>query len=259
MRNDEYLCDMNLRHPLLLSLPLLLLSGAASAQGQAQEEEMNYLMVYFKDATHSVYMAISRDGETFADVNGYKPVLYGSKYAEQQGVRDPHIYRAPDGRYYMVMTDLNVAAQQMGFRDTRWQRDQATYGWGNNRAIVMLSSDDLVEWRAAVFRLDEAFPEMKEVGRFWAPQTIWDAQAGKLMVYFTLGMAGGSNGLWYAYADTAFTRLETLPQPFDVQPCAGGGIDPDITLVDSVYHMFYCLKGRIMQATCSSLTGIYNE
>lgn len=47
MRNDEYLCDMNLRHPLFLSLPLLLLSGAASAQGQAQEEEMNYLMVYF--------------------------------------------------------------------------------------------------------------------------------------------------------------------------------------------------------------------
>ena len=121
MRNDEYLCDMNLRHPLFLSLPLLLLSGAASAQGQAQEE-MNYLMVYF-----------------------------------------------------------------------------------------------------------------------------------------TLGMAGGSNGLWYAYADTAFTRLETLPQPFDVQPCVGGGIDPDITLVDGVYRMFYCLKGRIVQATCSSLTGIYNE
>lgn len=53
--------------------------------------------------------------------------------------------------------------------------------------------------------------------------------------------------------------LSPFRGPFDVQPCAGGGIDPDITLVDGVYYMFYCPKGRIVQATCSSLTGIYNE
>lgn len=223
---------------------------------QAQETT-NYLMSYFKDATHSVYLAISRDGKTFGDVNNYKPVLYGTKYAEQKGVRDPHIYRAPNGFYYMVLTDLNVAAQQMGFRDTRWERDGKIYGWGNNRAIVMLKSQDLINWTSSVFRLDEAFPETKEVGRFWAPQTIWDKETGKLMVYFTLGMAGKPNSLYYSYADEEFTKLTDVPKPFDIEPLGNQGIDQDISEIDGKFHMFYCWKGRIIQAVSDKLTGTY--
>ncbi|MDO4163204.1 MAG: beta-xylosidase [Bacteroides sp.] len=241
---------------------LLLLCACCAMQAQ---ETTNYLMSYFKDATHSVYFAISRDGKTFADVNGYKPVLYGTKYAEQRGVRDPHIYRAPDSCYYVVLTDLNVAAQQMGFRDTRWQRDGKKYGWGNNRAIVMMKSRDLINWTSSVFRLDEAFAETREVGRFWAPQTIWDKEAGRLMVYFTLGMAGQPNALYYSYADPAFTRLTEVPRPFDVRwkegidlpSPAGQGIDQDITEADGRFRMFYCWKGRIIQAVADRLTGTY--
>lgn len=237
---------------------LLLLSIALMAASPARAQEAtNYLMVYFKDATHSVYFALSRDGLTFADVNGYKPVLYGSKYAQQRGVRDPHILRAPDSCYYLVMTDLNVAAQQMGFRDTRWERDPATYGWGNNRAIVMMKSRDLVDWSASVFRIDEAFPETADVGRFWAPQTIWDARAGKLLVYFTYGPAGKHNTLCHAYADEQFTRLTTPPQPFDIVPGGADGIDPDITEVDGRFHLFYCRGGHIVHAVADELTGTY--
>ena len=55
-----------------------------------------YLMVYHKDNTHSIHMAISKDGYTFHALNKDKPVLLGDNIAEQRGVRDPHIFRGPD-------------------------------------------------------------------------------------------------------------------------------------------------------------------
>ncbi len=50
-----------------------------------------YVMVYFKDQTQSAYMAISRDGYTFTDLNDGQPIFDGTQLAEQKGVRDPHI------------------------------------------------------------------------------------------------------------------------------------------------------------------------
>lgn len=54
----------------------------------AEKDLGGYLMVYFKDQTHSAYFAISRDGETFADINGGQPVFNGADLAEQKGVRE---------------------------------------------------------------------------------------------------------------------------------------------------------------------------
>ena len=48
-----------------------------------------YLMVYFKDATHGLYIALSKDGYSFTDVNGAKPVIAGDTIALQKGIRDP--------------------------------------------------------------------------------------------------------------------------------------------------------------------------
>src|SRR3990172_1294001 len=48
-----------------------------------EEQDMaGYLLVYFKDQTQSAYMAISRDGYTFTDVNGGEPVFDGKLLAE---------------------------------------------------------------------------------------------------------------------------------------------------------------------------------
>ena len=71
-----------------------------------------YLMVYFKDDTHSLYFATSRDGHAFTDVNAGRPILSGQSIADQKGVRDPHIMRGPDGAFYMAMTDLHVYGQR---------------------------------------------------------------------------------------------------------------------------------------------------
>ena len=147
------------------------LEKPAAAGPRSEKDLGGYLMVYFKDQTHSAYFAISRDGYTFTDVNGGDPVFDGVTLAEQKGVRDPHIARGPDGAFYLAMTDLHIYGRRAGHRDTEWQRPQDKYGWGNNRALVLMKSWDLIHWTHAIFRVDLAFPELGDIDCSWAPQT----------------------------------------------------------------------------------------
>ena len=85
------------------------------------EKEMGaYLMVFHKDDTHSLYMALSYDGYNWTALNDGEPVMAGDTIAVQHGIRDPHIFRAPDGTFYLAMTDLNIYGSQAGYRDTMW-------------------------------------------------------------------------------------------------------------------------------------------
>ena len=108
-----------------------------------------YLMVSFREQYHDIFFALSSDGYTFTDVNNGEPILRGIDLAEQKGIRDPHIFRGPDG-FYMAATDLHIYAQRQGLRATQWQRDAQKYGWGNNRSLVLMKSKDLKIGRAHV-------------------------------------------------------------------------------------------------------------
>ena len=119
-----------------------------------ESEMAAYLLVYFKDDSHGLYFALSSDGYTFSDVNGGKPIIRGEDIAEQKGIRDPYIVRGPDNQFYMAMTDLHIFAQKAGYRGTEWQRDGRAYGWGNNRALVLMKSRDLLSWERANLRVD---------------------------------------------------------------------------------------------------------
>jgi hypothetical protein len=198
-----------------------------------------YLFVYFKDETHSLYMALSDDGYTFTDINGGNPVMDGKILAEQKGIRDTHIMRGPDSAFYLAMTDLHIFAQQVGLRETEWDRPGELFGWGNNRAIILMKSYDLINWTHSTVRLDKAFPELENIGCAWAPETIWDEEAGKMMVYFTMRFGKGNNGLYYCYANDEFTLLETSPKVLFKYPRDVSIIDADITKVGDTYHMFY--------------------
>lgn len=234
---------------------------AVTAAKQVEEKDLKaYLFVYFKDETHSPYFAVSRDGYSFTDVNGGKPIMDGTKLAEQKGIRDPHIARGPDGAFYMAMTDLHVNGMRAGFRTTQWERPAEQYDWGNNRAIVMMKSKDLIEWSQSDFRIDKAFEETKEVGCIWAPETIYDAEKGKMMVYFTMRIAHGKTGLYYSYADDAFTKLETVPQVLFKYPGDNQILDADITKVGEKFHMFYVAQGNgggIKQAVSDKINRDY--
>lgn len=216
-----------------------------TAEGVKEMPRMGaYLMVYHKDADHSLHMALSRDGYSWKALNGDKPIVGGDTIALQHGIRDPHIYRGPDGTFYIAATDLHVFGQHEGFRDTEWERDGKLYGWGNNRGLVLMKSHDLIHWTHTSFRIDEAFPErFGELGCAWAPQTIYDPEEGKLMVYFTIRPTGkGKTRLYYAYADDSFTRLITEPQLlFEYPDEKVQVLDADIIPTgDGRYCMTYC-------------------
>ena len=248
-----------MRHILILLL-LPLLQGCATT-APTEEEMSAYLMVYHTDATHGLHMALSRDGYTFTSLNGGRPVIAGDTIALQHGIRDPHIYRGPDGTFYLAMTDLHIYARQEGYRDTEWERDGASYGWGNNRAIVLMRSRDLIHWSRANMRFDTLTPEMAEVGCVWAPETIYDYEAQRLMIYYTMRMGNGPNRLYYSYVNDAYDTVETLPQLLYEYPEKGiSAIDGDITRHEGLYHLFYVAHDGtpgIKHAVAERATGPY--
>lgn len=218
-------------------------TGEAKKQKQPSEKDMGaYLFTYFNDPTHSLFMAISYDGYKFTAVNGNKPVIAGDSIAEQRGIRDPHIYRAPNGKFYIVMTDLHVFGKQKGLRTTQWELPQK-YDWGNNRGLVLMASDDLIHWTHHEARIDKLFPEkFGDLGCAWAPQTIWDPDVNKPMVYFTIRQQPGARTkVYYSYADDAFTTLETEPQLLFEYPDGNiQTLDADICpMPDGRYFMTY--------------------
>jgi len=234
---------------------IILLPSIEKPKGARKLEERDmagYVMVYFKDETHCAYFAISRDGYAFTDVNGGDPVLDGKLLAEQKGVRDPHIARGPDGAFYLAMTDLHIYGQRAGLRTTQWERPEEQYGWGNNRALVMMKSWDLIHWTHADFRVDKAFPELGDIGTAWAPETIYDEQAGKMMVYFSIRLNRKIN-LYYAYANDAFTKLETKP----LLLTEGPGIDGDITKVGDRFHIYYVSQATVKHGVSSKVNQGY--
>ena len=206
-----------------------------------REKDMSaYLMVFHKDEDHGLHMAISPDGYTFTALNEGKPVIAGDTIAEQKGIRDPHIFRGPDGAFYLSMTDLHIYAQRDGYRDTEWERDGKEYGWGNNRGLVLMKSWDLIHWKRTNLRFDKLSAAYSEVGCAWAPEVTYDDKKGKLMMYFTMRFKNEANKLYYVYVNDDFDKLETLPQLLFQYPDEKiSAIDADITRIGDKYHMFY--------------------
>lgn len=232
--------------------------GAAAAP---EAERSAYLFVYFKDETHSLHFAVSSDGYSFTDVNNGEPVLLGRDISEQKGIRDPHILRGPDGAFYLSMTDLHIFAQREGIRTTQWERPGETFGWGNNRAMIFMKSFDLVHWTHHIVRVDTLFPETAKIGTAWAPETIYDPAAKKLMVYYSTRDGTGTDHMVYSYADDAFTTLTAPPKPLFTYPKEKiGTIDGDITKIGDNYHLFYVAHdkpGHLRQAVSDRIDGGY--
>ena len=224
-----------------------------NAQKFNEKDLAGYLLVYFKDKDQSAYMAISSDGYTFTDINGGQPVFIGSQLAEQKGVRDPHITRGPDGAFYLAMTDLHIFGKRAGFRDTEFERPSEKYGWGNNRAIVLMKSYDLIHWTHSDFRVDKAFPELGDIDCSWAPETVYDPVMKKMMVYFTIRYNNKECHMYFSYPDENFTKLVTKPERItDI-----GGLDGDITKVGDQYQLFYVSDARILHSVSDKINQGY--
>ena len=231
--------------PLLICLlSLLLLPGHTQAAGIEEKDYAGYLFAYFtgnRIEEESIHFAISRDGYTFRALNGNKPVLDSRVISSTGGVRDPHILRAEDGHtFYMVATDM-VSGN----------------GWSSNRAMVLLKSTDLIHWTHSVINIQKRYAGQERLRRVWAPQTIYDREAEKYMIYWSMLYEGGTDIIYYAYANDDFTDLEGEPRPLFLPADKKSCIDGDIVFKDGVYHLFYKTEGHgngIKTATTRSLT-----
>ena len=217
-----------------------------------------YLFAYFEgrgDAKQQEHLrfALSDDGVNWRALNENRPVIASDTISESGGIRDPHILRGEDGRFYIVATDMNTAKN----------------GWNENPGIVLLSSDDLLHWKHAKINLSKDYPKhFGDAYWVWAPQTIYDRKAKKYMIYFTLQRNDRKSLItYYAYANKDFTGFESEPK--QLFSAKYGSIDNDIIEKDGTYHLFYKgntkdengkeIKNGIQQATSKSLKGKWKE
>jgi hypothetical protein len=107
-----------------------------------------------------------------------------------------------------------------------------------------MRSKNLIDWSHTDLRVDKAFPGLEELGCVWAPETIYDAEKGKMMIYFTMRIAHGRTRLYYTSTDDAFTKLETYPEELFQYPRETQILDADITKVGDKFHMFYVAQER---------------
>lgn len=188
-----------------------------------EEKTSAYLFVYFTGNAKSdeaIRFAISKNGYNYYALNDNKAVISSETISTTGGVRDPHILRGNDGNFYMTVTDLQTAN-----------------GW-ENQAMVLLKSTDLVNWTSSKVDISKVFSGFKDVTRVWAPQTIYDAKAKKYMVYFSMLQPGGTDIIYYSYANKDFTALETAPKQLFFSPTKGSCIDADIIEKDGKFYLF---------------------
>lgn len=226
----------------------------SSASGQkvkvrsSDKDYSAYLFTYFtgngKDA-EAVRFAISEDGYHYKALNDNLPVISSAQISSTGGVRDPHILRGEDGKtFYMVATDMCTAKN----------------GWTPNYAMVLFTSNDLVNWHSHVVNIPERFPALSTASKVWAPQTIYDAQKKKYMIYWSMSFGDGPIKIYYAYANKDFTDLETTPEQLFYSPDNTTCLDADIIYHAGKYHLFLKATGAhpgIKQAVSDQLTTGY--
>lgn len=226
----------------LIAIIILLAFNTLMAQPSEKDLEAYLFTYFFGDDVNEeqVHFAVSLDGLNYYALNNNQPVLNAEEISSTGGMRDPHLLRGEDGNFYMVTTDMI-----------------SRLGWDSNRGMVLLKSPDLVNWTATPVNIQSRFSGNEDLKRVWAPQTIYDKEADKYMVYFSMKHGDGPDIIYYAYANEDFTDLESEPKQLFFPSDGKSTIDGDIIFKDDMYYMFYKTEDEgkgIKLATTTDLT-----
>lgn len=252
---------------LALGLPQLV-----NAQKEETSSYSSYLFAFFSNNSpygEQIRYAISDDGFNYTSLNQGRPVVASDTIALKKSIRDPYITRSQDGKtFYMVMTDM-----------------RSDEGWQSNDGLILMKSSDLIHWQHTAIDFPTRFPNLKGFDRknlhaVWAPQIIWDEEAGKYMIYYSIGRHDWEYPtedpnfnqpyfkIFYSYINGDFTDITEPQLLFDFGTAA---IDGDIVYnpQDKEYVLFFKDEGRsvmnkgfrtrqgVMRATSKKLTGPY--
>ena len=235
---------------LFVAMSVIAIGYSIAQSSIAEKDYVGYLFAYFTGNSveeEAVRFAISADGYNFMALNNNQPVIDSKQISSTGGVRDPHILRGEDGKtFYMVVTDMT-----------------SSKGWDSNRAMILLKSTDLVNWTSSIINIQKKYKGQENLKRVWAPQTIYDPEAQKYMVYWSMQYGNGPDIIYYAYATPDFTDLEGEPKTLFIPKNKKSCIDGDIILKDGEFFLFYKTEGDgngLKLATTKSLTsGIWDE
>lgn len=235
---------------LFVAMSVIAIGYSIAQSSIAEKDYVGYLFAYFTGNSveeEAVRFAISADGYNFMALNNNQPVIDSKQISSTGGVRDPHILRGEDGKtFYMVVTDMT-----------------SSKGWDSNRAMILLKSTDLVNWTSSIINIQRKYKGQENLKRVWAPQTIYDPEAQKYMVYWSMQHGNGPDIIYYAYATPDFTDLEGEPKTLFIPKNKKSCIDGDIILKDGEFFLFYKTEGDgngLKLATTKSLTsGIWDE
>jgi len=245
-------------------------AGSVKKCGAGTDGEL--FVVFFADNSpegEQIRYAISSDGMNYTSLNDGRPVIASDTIALTHSIRDPHLLRAEDGKtFYMVLTDM-----------------RSSLGWQSNDGLVLMKSTDLIHWQHTCIDFPERFKNLDGFDRenlhaVWAPQTIWDPEEGKYMIYYSIGRHDWEYPtddpnfnqpyfrFYYSYANKDFTDLTEPKLLFDFGTAS---IDGDIVRDDASgqYVLFFKDEGRsvlnpkgnfrtrqgVMRATSKSLKG----
>jgi len=205
---------------------LLDLLAIAPPKKEAPVAKGGFLFTTFRDETtplsEQIYLDISKDGKRWDMLNGGNPVLVSD--VGEKGVRDSFLLRSHDGRrVWLMATDLCIA------RNSDWNR--ATHQ--GSRSIVVWESSDLVRWTRP--RLAVVAPE--DAGCVWAPEAIYDTEAGDYLVYWSSTTAGDNFSKQRIWA--ARTRdFRSFSEPFMYVEKSHHVIDIHIVHDGNAYYRF---------------------
>ncbi|MBQ9532162.1 MAG: hypothetical protein IJR70_08825 [Eubacterium sp.] len=208
--------------------------------------EDKYLFTYFTGNSNEgekLRYAVSEDGINFTALNNGEAVTEVNVPESGEGltvyptgtatsawstghIRDPYAFKAQDGSYYILATDLNTV----------------TAGFNNNSKMLVWHLDDLED-------IDEVTPWAIDVTgmfnagwvyRAWAPEAIWDPVEQKYMLYFAARTSqNGETVMYYVYTSD-FKTFTSTPKRL-VNYGNADNIDGDITYnpSDHLYYLWY--------------------
>lgn len=157
------------------------------------EEFERYFLGYFKGeniADGEQIMFATSNGNSALDwtgLTGGRPSLISQ--LGDQGLRDPHIVRSPDGdTFYMIATDLN------------WY-DQGGFNINDTQSIEVFESNDLVNWTPQ--RHVRVAPP--NAAAAFAPESLWVEEIGAYAVFWAQALFSngenrtgqGNAQMWY--------------------------------------------------------------
>ena len=198
----------------------------AAAPEVADEDYVGYLFCHFtgqegNTTDEQIYFALAdeKQGLKFTDMSS-TPALTSN--VGDNGVRDPFIYRSPEGdSYYIVATDLSVKNRG------GWKTNH-DYTRKGSHSITLWESHDLKNWSEPRL-IEVAAPD---AGMAWAPEMIYHEETGQYIIFFssTICNEDKSEILWrdciYYTTTRDFVHFGETKKFFKNQPYPAGQTDP---------------------------------